>query len=104
MNINLRYIELALAAEQLLPPVRLLNKLRDRQTRVSLTHGEVAIYLHLDDGSVMSRDVSVAERLRDLIVHWIRRAGFGVTIGDPMETGRYIGLTPTSSPAPLVPT
>jgi len=47
----------------------------------------------------MANCSEVADRIRGLIVRCYEEAGFGVTVGDPMEGGRYIGLTPMRSPA-----
>jgi len=104
MCINMNIIESSLRAAFLLEKVRLLNRRAQRATRVALMDGLVAVYLHLDDGSVMAGTVKLAEAVRDVIVAGFESAGFGVTVADPMNGGRYIGFTPWSSPARWTPT
>jgi len=73
--------------------------LEDRKKRITLDGQTLAVYVHVDDLAVASRESALARKLRDTIVRFLEGGGFLVTCANAFDSGRYIGLLPLRFPA-----
>jgi len=95
LEINKAAVKRAMQASARLSEALLLNDLRDRAFRVALDEVPVVMYIHLDDFIFVSREAALAEEAQTVVAKELQVLGFGVTLADPMATGRYVGYRPT---------
>ena len=85
--------------------IKLLNEASGRGSRTYLSDDmdtvspNGAVYVHLDDVGVVSRDPSFCRVLRDAFKATLVSLNFVVTVDCPMTSGKYVGYLPRSLPA-----